>query len=228
MRFGSLPAFFQVDSDTQIIAIAPGGHGTVDVTVTTPGGTSATGSEDQYTYLGQEEVQGPSVTSVSPDGGPAAGGTEVTISGSGFTGATAVRFGAVAATSFTVSSDREIVAVAPAGSDTVDVTVTTPAGSSARGGSARFTYQVQGTLPAVTGLSPNSGPDYGDTQVIISGTGFTGAVDVRFGDSRAFFLVLSDTEIYAISPGGNGAVHVRVTTPAGTSPATDADRFSYR
>ena len=228
VRFGSLPAFFQVDSDTQIIAIAPGGHGTVDVTVTTPGGTSATGSEDQYTYLGQEEVQGPSVTSVSPDGGPAAGGTEVTISGSGFIGATAVRFGAVAATSFTVSSDREIVAVAPAGSDTVDVTVTTPAGSSARGGSARFTYQVQGTLPAVTGLSPNSGPDYGDTQVIISGTGFTGAVDVRFGDSRAFFLVLSDTEIYAISPGGNGAVHVRVTTPAGTSPATDADRFSYR
>jgi hypothetical protein len=49
---------------------------------------------------------GPWITSLSPDNGPAAGGTTVVISGRNFSGATAVRFGANPATSFTVNSDR--------------------------------------------------------------------------------------------------------------------------
>jgi hypothetical protein len=56
---------------------------------------------------------GPFITSISPDNGPAAGGTSVVISGRNFTGATAVRFGTADATSFTVDSDTQISAVSP-------------------------------------------------------------------------------------------------------------------
>ena len=55
------------------------GTGTVDVTVTTPSGTSATSSADQFTYLAA-----PTVTGISPTAGPLGGGTVVTITGTGF------------------------------------------------------------------------------------------------------------------------------------------------
>jgi hypothetical protein len=74
----------------------------------------------------------PEVTSVSPSFGAARGGTNVTITGAGFTGATAVNFGSAPARSFAVLSDESINAVAPPGSGAVEVTVTTSAGSSTR------------------------------------------------------------------------------------------------
>ena len=73
--------------------------GTVDITVLTPSGSSAIGTADRFTYTA---VPAPAVTSVSPNTGSTAGGTSVTITGSGFTGATTVNFGTTAATSFTV------------------------------------------------------------------------------------------------------------------------------
>ncbi len=89
----------------------------------------------------------PSVSSITPTSGPVDGGTTVTITGSGFSAATAVRFGSAAATSFTVHSDTDITAVAPAGAaGTVDVTVTGPSGTSALGAGDRFT-RVGGPLP---------------------------------------------------------------------------------
>jgi len=83
----------------------------------------------------------PAVTGVSPNGGAAAGGAFVTITGSGFSGATAVHFGVTAAASFVVSSDSIIVAAAPAhAAGAIDVTVTTPGGTSPTGGSDTYTY----------------------------------------------------------------------------------------
>ena len=61
----------------------------------------------------------PAVTAIAPSGGPAAGGTAVTITGSNFTYATAVHFGANVAPSFTVNSAGSIATIAPAGSGTV-------------------------------------------------------------------------------------------------------------
>ncbi len=73
----------------------------------------------------------PAVTTFSPTNGPVAGGTSVTITGTAFTGATAVKFGSTAAPSFTVNSATAITAKAPAGiSGTVEVTVKTPYGTS--------------------------------------------------------------------------------------------------
>src|SRR5207302_184174 len=108
---------------------------TVDVTVTTVGGTSATSPADQFTY-----VAAPTVSGISPASGSLAGGTSVTITGSGFAGATAVSFGNVPATSFTVVSDTQISATAPAqGAGAVDVTVTTVGGTSATTTADEFT-----------------------------------------------------------------------------------------
>ena len=64
----------------------------------------------------------------------------VTITGTGFTGATAVDFGTTAATGVTVVNDTSITATSPAGTGTVDVTVTTPSGTSATSAADQFTY----------------------------------------------------------------------------------------
>ncbi|MFR9754135.1 IPT/TIG domain-containing protein, partial [Nocardia sp. 004] len=72
----------------------------------------------------------PTLVSVVPDSGPEGGGNSVTLSGTGFTGATAVLFGGIPALSFTVVSDTQITAVVPAGSSVVAVTVTTAGGVS--------------------------------------------------------------------------------------------------
>ena len=80
----------------------------------------------------------PVVTAIRPTSGAA--GTTVTVTGSGFTGATSVRFGASNASVMTVVSDTEITATSPAGGGTVDVTVVTPAGTSATSPADQFTY----------------------------------------------------------------------------------------
>jgi len=75
----------------------------------------------------------PTVTSVTPNSGPGAGGNTVTITGTGFTGATSVTFGGVAATSFAVVNDTTITSVVPSSSanGAVSVIVTNAVGSNA-------------------------------------------------------------------------------------------------
>ena len=167
-----------------------------------------------------QEVAPPTVTNVNPNTGPTSGGTSVTITGTNFSGVTAVRFGSNAAGSFTVNSATQITATSPAGIGTVDVTVTTPGGTSAIGSADQFTYARP--APTVTNVNPNTGPTTGGTSVTITGTNFTGATAVKFGSTNATsFTVNSSTSITATSPAGSGTVDVTVTTAAGTS-ATSA------
>jgi type II secretory pathway pseudopilin PulG len=84
----------------------------------------------------------PTVTGLSPTSGPAAGGTSVTITGSGFASGDTVSFGANAGTSVVVNSASSITVTSPAGSvGRVDVTVITPVGTTATSPSDQFTYQ---------------------------------------------------------------------------------------
>ena len=312
----------------------------------------------------------PTVTRVQPGAGPAGGGTSVTITGTGFTGATAVQFGSTNAATFEVEEfpgvEPYITAVAPPGTGTADVTVTTPSGTSATSEADRFTYanppviegegashitpddatleakintegaapgpqsgvwyQFQlvrnpseyhaeftcpeppnpaqcnvgrlsagalplrflprgsggqavsldlvsagrtlspGTayhfrviaanrvfsadtnaweppivygpdlmfttspeVPTVTKVEPNHGPPGRRTTVTITGTGFSGAIAVKFGSTNAkSFTVNSATSITAVSPKGKGTVDVTVTAPAGTSPTSAADQFTFK
>ncbi|MGX0962453.1 hypothetical protein AB7M63_002902 [Bradyrhizobium japonicum] len=222
VKFGAInAASYTVNSNTQITATAPAGTGTVDVTVTTVGGTSATTASDQFTY-----VAAPTVTSISPTTGPGGGGTTVTITGTNFIGATAVTFGATAAAGFTVNSATQITATSPAGTSTVDVRVTTAGGTSATSAADQFTYIA--APPTVTSISPTSGPQTGGTTVIITGTNLSGATAVTFGATAATgFAVNSATQITATSPAGTGTVDITVTTVGGTSATSAADQFTY-
>jgi alpha-tubulin suppressor-like RCC1 family protein len=169
----------------------------------------------------------PAVTAVSPATGTIAGGTTVTISGANLTGATSVMFGSTPAAGYTVESPNAITATAPAhAAGTVDITVTTPAGTSGSNSGDRFTFQ--GT-PTVSKLSLKAGPTAGGTVVVITGTGFAGASAVNFGSSpAATFTVKSDTSITATSPATSAAkVHITVTNSAGTSATSSKDFFSF-
>ena len=128
-------------SDSTITVSSPPGAGTVDVTVTAPGGTSHANPADRFNYTAI--VAAPIVNGISPSSGPAAGGTLVTISGAGFTGATIVQFGTTAAQDVVIVSDGTITAKSPAGTDIVNVTVTTPSGTSATSSSTQFTYAAR-------------------------------------------------------------------------------------
>jgi hypothetical protein len=205
-------------SATQITATEPAGAGMVDVTVTTSGETSATSSSDQFTYV-------PGVTSVSPSTGPASGGAVVTIEGSGFTSASAVKFGTAAASSVTDVSSTQITATAPAGAvGAVDITVTTAGMTSATSSGDQFTY-----VPSVTGVSATSGPASGGTVVTIDGSGFTSASTVDFGTTAATNVTdVSSTQITATAPAGTvGTVDVTVTTSSEVSATSSKDQFTY-
>jgi hypothetical protein len=167
----------------------------------------------------------PRVTGVSPAEGPEAEGTSVEIGGSGFSGATAVTFGGSSAVSFKVNSANSITAVAPKGSGTVDVTVTTPVSTSSASPADHYTFQPP---PTVSEISPKTGPEAGGTEVTISGTNFTSGSTVSFGTTSASSVKFTSTgSITAVSPPGSGTVHVTVTTAGGTSSTSSLDEFTY-
>lgn len=224
VKFGTLSGTdVTVVDATHITVKSPAqAAGTVHVTVTTPDGTSATGTADQFAYFDM-----PTITGVSPAAGPLAGGTVVTITGTALAGTTAVAFGGVAATGVTPISDTQLTAVAPAHSAAaVDVTVTTPGGTSATSSADLFTYTA---APVVTGINPPTGPVGGATVVTITGTGFTGVTGVAFGGTAATNVTLvSDTSVLATAPAhAAGPVDVVVTTPGGASATSTADVFTY-
>jgi alpha-tubulin suppressor-like RCC1 family protein len=185
-------------------------------------GISAGGSHD----LAYGEAI-PTVTGVSPDVGASTGGTQVTITGTSFSEATSVKFGSASAESFTVESPTKILAQAPAGTlGTVDVTVTTVAGTSAKGAADKFTYLA---APTIKKIAPKAGPATGGTVVTITGTGLTGATSVSFGANAGKVLsVKSATAMTVESPAGTGTVSVKVTAPGGTSAASGHASFKYK
>jgi len=193
--FGSTPASsFTIDSDTQITAVSPV-HvpATVDVTVSNPVGPSNPGS---FTFTPLI-----SVTTVDPAFGPEAGGTDVTITGTCFTGATGVDFGGVAGTSVTVVDDSTITVTAPPGTGLVDVTVHGTVACGGDGTLADAFQYIQPDAPVITGITPDSGPATGGTPVTITGSGFTGATGVTFdGVAATAFVVVDDTTITVVTP----------------------------
>ena len=186
----------------------------------------------------------PKVTSLSPDNGSTVGGTAVTITGTGFTGATSVKFGAVPASGYTVDSDTQITAISPpspgygAASTPVRVVVDTPGGTSDDpfGNVPLFTYNAP--KPVISGIMPASGTSAGGTIITVAGSGFTAATSVGFGNPqspgtvvrvpRSNFLSSSDTVIVVPSPARPpGLVDVVVTTAGGENAATAADQFTF-
>jgi len=168
----------------------------------------------------------PTVTGVSPHSGPTGGGQTVTITGSGLAGASAVHFGVNPASGIVDNPDGSLTVSTPAGTGTVDVTVTTPTGTSVASGGDRYAYRP---APTVRKLSAKGGSARGGTSVIITGTEFTDATRVYFGSVAVNEpTVDSATEITVVSPANvGGALDVRVETPSGLSAITTKDKFKY-
>ncbi|MGD0998211.1 MAG: GDSL-type esterase/lipase family protein [Thermoleophilia bacterium] len=201
-------AAFTVDSDTQITTAVPAGAGSGPFAVTTPGGTATSAASFAVFPV-------PTLASFTPPSGRV--GATVTLSGTGFVGATAVHFNGLAATTFSASGDTQISATVPAGATSGKITVTTPGGTATS--AASFAVVPP---PTVTALIPTSGA-LGDSVTLI-GAGFAGASGVAFGGVTARFTVNSATQISATVPFGAGTGTITVTTPGGV--ATSAASFT--
>ncbi|MEU8780303.1 IPT/TIG domain-containing protein [Streptomyces sp. NPDC048637] len=209
VKFGTKNATITGNTPTSVTVTSPSGTGAVPVTVTTPGGTS---NPLQFFYVGA-----PFKSSISPVTGVTAGGNTVTINGTGLSTATAVNFGATAATP-TVVNDSQLTVTVPTGAAAgpVGVSVTTAGGTN---NGLSYTYV---DAPTVGTLNPNSGPASGGTAVTIPGTSLSTTQSVDFGGTLAPFSVISDTSISAVTPpGAVGAVNVTITTSGGSAVATN-------
>ena len=204
VRFGGIAAtnLVVVNDSTITVRVAAGGA-TGSVSVTTPSGTG--------TLAGFTFNPAPTVTAFAPTS--ASVGDTVTFTGTGFTGATAVRFGGTAATRFTVVFDTQIQAVVAAGA-TGAVSVITPNGT---GTLAGFTFVPP--APRITSFTPATAA--AGTSVVVNGANFTGATAVNFGGvAAASFVVNSATRITAVVAAASASGDVSVTSPNGTGTRT--------
>jgi hypothetical protein len=172
----------------------------------------------------------PTIKKLSPKKGPAAGGTSVTITGTGFAGVSAVKFGSTNATKVTFNSATSITAVSPAGTrGLVDVAVTTPNGTSAISTKDHFTFEA----PTITNLSPPSGSKVGGTTVTVTGSGFglgSSTTVFKFGTTLGTSVNCTSTttcEVVAPAAAKTGTVDVRATVSGKTSKKKPADHFTY-
>ena len=217
---GTAATSVSVVSATSVTAVTPAGTaGAKDVVLTTIGGSvTKTGG---FTFEGTPV---PVISSISPTSGPTSGGTTITITGTGFTAATSVKFGNAAATSFVVSSATQIAAVTPAGTvgAPLEVSVTTAGGVATL--PSAFTYTP---LPTISSVSPNSGSTLGATAITITGTNLTGATSLTIGGVATTFTGVSSTTITAVTPAGTAgpAKDIVVITAGGT--ATKPAAFTY-
>jgi large repetitive protein len=190
--FGDIRATsFTVLSDSTLTAIV--GNGTSgNITVTTTRDNATLG---YFTYLG------PNITSFTPQSGAA--GTTVNISGSNFTGATAVSFGGVAATSFNVVSANTITAVTGIGSSG-NVAVTTPNGTGTKTGFIE--------PPVINSFLPTSGP--AGILVTINGNNFSNLPTnniVYFGNIKATVTAATSTSLTVTVPAGGTYLPISIS-----------------
>lgn len=186
----------QVVDSTTIITRVPSGGISCNITVSNSIGSSTSAAK----FYVEPTITGftPSIVDI---------GTTVTITGTNFTGATAVRFNNVLASTFTVNNDTYITAIAPVGASAAKgyITVTTPGGTAKSPNSYCF-------LPTITMIQP--GVVMPGETFTVSGTNFIGAASVELyyginydsngGDELMFdrlqFSVINDTTMTVTAP----------------------------
>lgn len=175
----------------------------------------------------------PTVTGLSPSVGTTAGGTSVVVTGTNFSGATAVSFGGTNATGFAVNSATQITATAPAGSaGVVNVTVTTANGTSATGAANQYTYSTPPTAPAVT--APSNGSTLFTATPTYSGTAGANLTVTVYVDGSSIGTTTSSgggawtkTQPTSLSTGSH-TVYAQATNGAGlTSASSSTNTFTY-
>ena len=218
---------------TRSSGLTPANVGTYRIVVTYNGDASYPALSTSCGDPANTVVVGPTptLTSIAPSSGPAGGGDPVAVMGTNLTGAVTVNFGGVA-TPAQVLSATEVITNAPAGSGTVDVTVTTPFGTTAVVAAGRYTYGTSaapgapGTPSGPPGLTPVSVGPQGltvvtgrATRVTSSSARFTGTVGPSGVTSFAYFeyivrLPAGRSIVRRTSPQTVGPLGRRVTAGA--------------
>ena len=199
---------FVVNSSTQITFTVNAAATTGPVSIVMPGGAIYTG--------GTFTVDPVTITSISPNSG--AVGTEVVITGTNLTGASAVRINSVLQTGFVVNSPTQITFTVAAGTNTGAVRVTKSG--------VVYTGDVFTLVPsAISGFAPASGP--AGTLVTITGTSLDVVQGVRFGTSGlALFTAQSATSLTVVVP-TDAATGTLTLTPGIGSVLTSTGTFTY-
>lgn len=223
VNFGSKTVAATGATTTVTTTVPSGCAGQTNVSVTV--GTSTSNSKPFF-YIAT-----PTCSAVVANTGPLTPAA-VNLTGTGFATATSVAFGVAGTGTINSKTGDTLLNATPPTNTTgfttttqsVDVTVTSPGGTSVPAGAAsQFTYY---NLPTVTGISPTDG-SAGQTGVTVSGTNLVDVSDVIFTDTvtAAVFHAtditgLSDTEVQVTAPAGlvtAASYDVTVTTPGGTS-----------
>ncbi len=222
--FGQVSAAeFIFDSPEQIRVKVPRGVAldAVDLTAFSKNGVGVL----RRAYRYQEDLR---ISSIEPLTGPLTGGTAITLVGKGFTGATGVTIGGIAAANVTVVSDTELTVTTPAGTvaGALPVTVTTPRESwTVRDG---FTY-VGGGGFAIHGVFPHVGPQAGGNTVTLTGEGLdSSGLQVTIGGVPATVIAADANTAEVTVPARAGGRRVDLVATAGAQTATKPGGYTYR
>lgn len=178
--------------------------------------------------------EAPTVAKLKRAAGPVTGSETVTITGTNLAGATAVAFGSLDATGVTALSSTSLTAVTPAEpAGKVNVSVTTPAGTSPAAKGAHYTFR-----PTITGISPVTASTGGGTNITVTGTGFVpgnAATQFKLGSKQQGGIIKATS--VSCSSGGEctlsapahpaGIVDVKAIVNKAASAKVSADRLTY-
>ncbi len=216
-----------VVSATQLTAMVPAAAvataGTYNVTVTSPAPGGGTSTAATFTLT----VPAPTISSFTPGSGLP--GTVVTVTGSNFTGATAVTLNGGAVSSFTVVSSTTLTLEVPAGATSGALAITTPGGTATSATS--FTVLVPNPVPTISGLTPATAvAGSADLTLTVNGTGFGAASVVSFNGQTLATTLVSATQLTAVVPAAAlataGSYNVLVTNPAPGGGSSAAATFT--
>jgi hypothetical protein len=164
----------------------------------------------------------PFVRNVSPALGTTAGGTPITITGTGFLSGAVVRLDGTATTATVTDSTTIHTTTLPHAVGLVDIVVTNPNGLS---GTGRFTYMTLSSEPqTITGVSPTAGVTSGGTWVTIRGSGFNPGSTATIGGVQVG--PFTHALVFRAPAHTAGPVDIVVTNPNGTS-ATSVGGYTY-
>jgi hypothetical protein len=200
-----------VVSSTQLTCTLAAGTRTLpsNVLVSTFGGTAFSDVTFSWAFA-------PSVATLTPNHGPAAGGGVLTIDGAHFDSPVTVL--PVCLGPVTIESNTRVTCLLAAGAANADVGVNL---STALGGAANsLTFHYDGP-PTITGITPSHGPEAGGAVLTIAGANFSGPATVSSGLCGDPANVVSSSVItctLAASAGTGVPIAFTVTTPFGTSP----------
>ncbi len=209
-----------VNSLTSLSCVT-GAHsaGVTSAIVTNVDGQSGTGS-NLYTYQ-----PAPTVSSVALTAGALAGGTLITITGTGFISGATATVGGVTCTTPNVSSSTTMTCTTGAHAAAVTSIIVTNSDTQSGTGTNLYTYQP---APTVTGISPSSGFSSGLTAVTLTGTGFLSGATVSIGGSTCNTpVVVSATSITCTTSAHAGATSDVVVTNSDLQAGTLASGYTY-